>query len=215
MPVSAHPLVKNLDGIKTEFVNTIDTIATKDVRKTNILTTSPYNRELQAPTIISLNMIEETPDPKLFQSEPKAVGVLLEGFFKSNFLNRAIPDGVTAAEETVSKSKLTKMLVFSDGDVFKNQISEKDGSIFPLGYDRYSQQSFGNKNFLLNAVDYLTDDSGLITLRSKEIKLRLLDKGKLVEQKTTWQLINMIIPLIMLVVFGIFQHIYRRRKYAA
>lgn len=215
MPVSTHPLVKNLDGIKTEFVNTIDTIATKDVRKTNILTTSPYNRELQAPTIISLNMIEETPDPKLFQSEPKAVGVLLEGFFKSNFLNRAIPDGVTAAEETVSKSKLTKMLVFSDGDVFKNQISEKDGSIFPLGYDRYSQQSFGNKNFLLNAVDYLTDDSGLITLRSKEIKLRLLDKGKLVEQKTTWQLINMIIPLIMLVVFGIFQHIYRRRKYAA
>lgn len=215
MPVSTHPLVKNLDGIKTEFVNTIDTIATKDVRKTNILTTSPYNRELQAPTIISLNMIEETPDPKLFQSEPKAVGVLLEGFFKSNFLNRAIPDGVTTAEETVSKSKLTKMLVFSDGDVFKNQISEKDGSIFPLGYDRYSQQSFGNKNFLLNAVDYLTDDSGLITLRSKEIKLRLLDKGKLVEQKTTWQLINMIIPLIMLVVFGIFQHIYRRRKYAA
>lgn len=215
MPVSTHPLVKNLDGIKTEFVNTIDTIATKDVRKTNILTTSPYNRELKAPTIISLNMIEETPDPKLFQSEPKAVGVLLEGFFKSNFLNRAIPDGVITAEETVSKSKLTKMLVFSDGDVFKNQISEKDGSIFPLGYDRYSQQSFGNKNFLLNAVDYLTDDSGLITLRSKEIKLRLLDKGKLVEQKTTWQLINMIIPLIMLVVFGIFQHIYRRRKYAA
>ena len=107
------------------------------------------------------------------------------------------------------------MLVFSDGDVFKNQISEKDGSVFPLGYDRYSQQSFGNKNFLLNAVDYLTDDSGLITLRSKEIKLRLLDKGKLVAQKTTWQLINMIIPLIMLVVFGIFQHIYRRRKYAA
>ncbi|TKB95987.1 gliding motility-associated ABC transporter substrate-binding protein GldG [Pedobacter cryophilus] len=215
MPVSTHPLVKNLDGIKTEFVNTIDTIATKDVKKTILLTTSPYNRELQAPTIVSLNMIEETPDPKLFQSQPKAVSVLLEGFFKSNFLNRAIPDGVTTAEATVSKSKLTKMLVFSDGDVFKNQISEKDGSVFPLGYDRYSQQSFGNKNFLLNAVDYLTDDSGLITLRSKEIKLRLLDKGKLVAQKTTWQLINMIIPLIMLVVFGIFQHIYRRRKYAA
>jgi ABC-2 type transport system permease protein len=215
MPVSAHPLVKNLDGIKTEFISTIDTIATKNVRKTILLTTSPYNRELQAPTIVSLNMIEDTPDPKLFQSQPKAVSVLLEGYFKSIFINRAIPEGLTTTEETVSKSKLTKMLVFSDGDVFKNQISEKDGSVFPLGYDRYSQQSFGNKNFLLNAVDYLTDDSGLITLRSKEIKLRLLDKGKLVAQKTTWQLINMIIPLIMLVVFGIFQHIYRSRKYAA
>ena len=106
------------------------------------------------------------------------------------------------------------MLIISDGDIFKNQISEKDGSVFPLGYDRYTQQSYGNKNFLLNSIDFLTDESGLIDLRSKEIKLRLLDKGKLVAEKTKWQLINTLIPIIMLVFFGIFQHIYRRRKYA-
>ncbi|MFC5282682.1 gliding motility-associated ABC transporter substrate-binding protein GldG [Pedobacter alpinus] len=215
MPVSVHPMVKNLDGIKTEFLNTIDTIGMANLKKTILLTTSPFNRELAAPTIVSLNMIEDTPDPKLFQSEPKAVSVLLEGNFKSNFMNRAIPEGVGFNTQTINKSKFTKMLVFSDGDVFKSQISEQDGSVFPLGYDRFSQQTYGNKTFLLNAVDYLTDDSGLIALRSKEIKLRLLDKGKLVAQKLKWQLINTLIPLIMLILFGIFQHIYRKRKYAA
>nr|MBC7613662.1 gliding motility-associated ABC transporter substrate-binding protein GldG [Pseudopedobacter sp.] len=215
MPVSNHPMIKNLDAIKTAFVNTIDTIGTKGTQKTVLLTTSPFNRELNAPTIISLDMIEDTPDPKRFQSVPKPVCVLLEGTFKSNFLNRAVPQGISDFPAPLEKSKFTKMLVFSDGDIFKNQISDKDGSPFPLGYDRYTQQTYGNKTFLLNAIDYLTDDSGLIALRSKEIKLRLLDKGKLVAQKTTWQLINTLIPLIMLVLFGIFQHIYRKRKYAA
>lgn len=215
MPVSVHPMVKNLDGIKTEFINTIDTIAVSNLKKTVLLNTSPFNRELVAPTIVSLNMIEDTPDPKLFQSQPKAVCVLLEGSFKSNFMNRAVPVGVNFKAQTINKSQFTKMLVFSDGDVFKSQISEQDGSVYPLGYDRYSQQTYSNKTFLLNAVDYLTDDSGLIALRSKEIKLRLLDKGKLVEQKLKWQLINTLIPLIMLILFGIFQHIYRKRKYAA
>jgi ABC-2 type transport system permease protein len=214
IPVNTHPLVKNSEGIKTEFLNTIDTIEIKNVKKTVLLTTSPFNRELAAPTIISLDMIEDTPDPKLFQSNPKAVCILLEGIFKSNFLNRAIPEGVNFNQNTIGNSKNTKMLVFSDGDVFKNGLSEKDNSVFPLGYDRYTQQTYGNKTFLLNALDYLTDDSGLISLRSKEIKLRLLNKGKLVEEKTKWQLINTLVPLIMLILFGIFQHIYRKRKYA-
>jgi ABC-2 type transport system permease protein len=214
MPVSLHPMVKNLDGIKTQFVSTIDTISTKNVKKTILLTTSPYNRELETPTIISLNMIEDTPDPKRFQSTPKPVCVLLEGSFKSNFLNRPIPEGTNFPVASINKSVNSKMLVFSDGDVFKNEVSTKDGSVFPLGYDKYNQQTYGNKTFLLNALDYLTDDSGLITLRTKEIKLRLLDKGKLVAEKTKWQLINTLLPLIMLIVFGIFQHIYRKRKYA-
>ena len=215
MPLNNHPLVKNLEGIKTAFVNTMDTIGVANVKKTVLLTTSPYNKELQAPTIVSLNMIEDTPDPQRFQSTPKTVCVLLEGQFKSNFLNRAIPNGVAGATETILKSKYTKMIVFSDGDIFKNEVSEKDNSTFPLGFDRFTQQSFGNKTFLLNAVDYLTDDAGLIDLRSKEIKLRLLDKGKIIADKTFWQLINTLIPLLMLILFGIFQHIYRKRKYAA
>jgi ABC-2 type transport system permease protein len=215
MPVSTHPLVKNLDGIKTEFINTIDTISVANVRHTVLLTTSPFNRELEIPTIISLKMIEDTPDPKRFQSEPKPVCVLLEGNFKSNFLTQAVPEGADLGTKPLQKSVFTKMLVFSDGDVFKSQVSGKDGSVFPLGFDRYNQQTYGNKTFLLNAVDYLTDDSGLIALRSKEIKLRLLDKGKLVAEKLQWQLINTLIPLIILIFFGIFQHLYRKRKYAA
>ncbi|WP_017257861.1 gliding motility-associated ABC transporter substrate-binding protein GldG [Pedobacter arcticus] len=214
MPVSTHPMVKNLDGIKTEFINTIDTISVANIRHTILLTTSPFNRELETPNIISLKMIEETPDPKLFQSTPKPVCVLLEGKFKSNFVTQAIPEGADLGTKTINKSEFTKMLVFSDGDVFKSQVSGKDGSVFPLGYDKYSQQTYGNKTFLLNAVDYLTDDSGLIALRSKEIKLRLLDKGKLVADKVQWQLINTLIPLFILIFFGIFQHLYRKRKYA-
>lgn len=214
MPVSTHPMIKNLDGIKTEFINTIDTIAVENVRHTILLTTSPFNRELATPTIVSLNMVEDTPDPKLFQSTPKPVCVLLEGSFRSNYLTQSIPAGADLGGKTIPKSEFTKMLVFSDGDVFKSQVSEKDGSVFPLGYDRYSQQTYGNKTFLLNAVDYLTDDSGLIALRLKEIKLRLLDKGKLVADKLQWQLINTLIPLILLLIFGIFQHLYRKRKYA-
>ena len=214
MPTLQHPIIKNLDGMKTQFVSTIDTIGTKNVQKTILLSTSPYNRELQTPTMISLDMIEDTPDPKLFQSAPKAVCVLLEGQFSSNFFNRPIPEGINESISVLPKSKLTKMLVFSDGDIFRSDISDKDGSVYPLGYDRFMQQTFGNRNLLLNAVDYLTDDSQLINLRSKEIEMRLLDKGRLVNEKTKFQIINTVIPILMVIIFGIFQHIYRRRKFA-
>ena len=214
MPTLQHPIIKNLDGMKTQFVSTIDTIGTKNVQKTILLSTSPYNRELQTPTMISLDMIEDTPDPKLFQSAPKAVCVLLEGQFSSNFFNRPIPVGLNENISVMPKSKPAKMLVFSDGDILRSDISDKDGSVYPLGYDRFMQQTFGNRNFLLNAVDYLTDDSQLINLRTKEIELRLLDKGRLVNEKTKFQLINTVIPILMVIIFGIFQHIYRKRKFA-
>jgi ABC-2 type transport system permease protein len=214
MPTMQHPIIKNLDGIRTQFISTIDTIGTKSVQKTILLSTSPYNRELQTPTMISLDMIEDTPDPKRFQSAPKAVCVLLEGNFASDFFNRQIPAGVNESINILPKSKNTKMLIFSDGDVFRSDISDKDGSVYPLGYDRFMQQTFGNRNFLLNAVDYLSDDSQLINLRTKEIELRLLDKGRLVSEKTKFQLINTVVPLLMVIIFAIFQHIYRRRKFA-
>ena len=105
------------------------------------------------------------------------------------------------------------MLVIADGDILKNQVNSADGSPFPLGYDRYTQQQFGNLNFLLNAADYLTDDSNIIELRNKEIKIRLLDRARIRDEKTFWQVINIALPLILLVIFGIFQHYYRQRKY--
>jgi ABC-2 type transport system permease protein len=214
MPFSNNPIVKNLEGIKTEFINTIDTIAVNGLRQEVLLTTSPFSRKLSAPTLISLNMVEQTPDPKTFQSEPKPVCVLVEGKFTSIFKNRMLPEGIPASA-FIPESKFTKMVVFSDGDILKNQISATDGSVFPLGYDRYTQQTFGNKTFLLNLADFLTNDSELIKLRSKEIKLRLLDKAKIIEEKLTWQLVNMLFPIVLIVVSGIFQHIYRKRRYTA
>ncbi|MGN6640408.1 MAG: gliding motility-associated ABC transporter substrate-binding protein GldG [Mucilaginibacter sp.] len=213
MPLSKHPVVKNLDGIRTEFISTIDTIAVKGVKKTILLTTSPYNRKFNAPYLLSLQALEQEPNPKAFQSEPKTVGVLLEGKFKSDFLNRQQPEGMTDKIEQLQESKLTKMIVISDGDVFKNQVAQ-DGSPYPLGYDHYTQQNFGNKNLLLNIADYLTDDSGLIALRTKEIKLRLLDRAKIRSEKLYWQVVNNGIPLALVLIFAIFQHYIRRRKYA-
>lgn len=215
MPTIPHPIVKNIDGIKTQFASTIDIIEVKNVKKTVLLTTSPYNRQLKVPTMVALDMIEDTPDPKKFQSAPKAVCILLEGQFASDFINRPIPSDFKENINILPKSKTTKMLFFSDGDVLKNDISEKDGSVYPLGYDRFMQQQFGNRNFLLNAADYLTDDTDLINLRNKEVELRLLDKGLLVAQKTKYQLINTVLPVVFVIILAIFQHLYRKRKYAA
>ena len=147
----------------------------------------------------------------LFRSQ--TVGVLLEGKFKSDFLNRPLPEGLTEKIASLPESKPTKMIVISDGDVFKNQVGA-DGSPYPLGYDHYMRQNFGNKNLLLNIADYMTDDSGLIALRTKEIQIRLLDRARIRSEKLFWQLINNIVPLALLLIFAIFQHYIRKRKYA-
>jgi len=213
VPLEKHPIVKNLEAIRTEFVSTIDTIATKGTTKTILLTSSPYNKKFNAPYLLSLQALEQEPDPKTFVNPTKAVGVLLEGKFKSDFLNRPLPAGLTEKIESLSESKPTKMMVISDGDVFKNQVG-RDGSPYPLGYDHYTQQSYGNKNLLLNIADYMTDDSGLIALRTKEIQIRLLDRARIRSEKLYWQVINNVIPLAFVLIFAIFQHYIRKRKYA-
>ena len=213
MPLSKHPIVKNLDAIHTEFISTIDTLGVKGATKTILLESSPYNKKFNTPYLLSLQMLEQEPQPKDFQSTTKPVAVLLEGKFKSDFLNRPTPEGLNEKVESLAESKPTKMIVISDGDVFKNQVGQ-DGSPYPLGYDHYTQQSFGNKNLLLNIADYMTDDSGLIGLRTKEIQLRLLDRARIRSEKLYWQVINNVVPLAFVLIFAIFQHYIRRRKYA-
>ncbi len=213
LPMSKHPVVKNLEGIRSEFASTIDTIGIKNVRKTILLTSSPFNKKFNTPYMLSLQMLEQDPDPQAFQSEPKTVGVLLEGKFKSTFLNRPIPEGITDHAPPLTASKPTKMVVLSDGDIFKNQIA-KDGSPYPLGFDHYTNKNFGNRNLLLNLADYLTGDSRLISLRDKEIQLRLLNRARIKNEKLYWQLINTIGPLLLVLIFAIFQHYLRKRKYA-
>ncbi|MDB5140421.1 MAG: gliding motility-associated transporter substrate-binding protein GldG [Mucilaginibacter sp.] len=211
--ISKNPIVKNLDGIRSEFASTIDTLAVKNVKKTILLTSSPYNKKLTAPHILSLQALEQEPNPKEFQNAPKTVAVLLEGKFKSDFLNRPMPEGLKENIPILPQSVATKIIVISDGDVFKNQVGA-DGSPYPLGYDHYMRQNFGNKNLLLNIADYMTDDSGLIALRTKEVQIRLLNRPRIRIEKLYWQLINNIVPLALLLIFAIFQHYIRKRKYA-
>ena len=214
VPVSTHPIVKNLDGIKSEFSSSIDLIAVKNVRAEVILASSPFSRTVKTPSMLSLQMVEQEPDPALFQGAPMPVGVLLEGKFPSNFKNRPIPEGIPGNIKLPEKARSAKMMVLADGDLFKNQVNNSDGSPYPLGFDRFTpEQQYANKSFLLNTVDYLVDDSGIIGLRNKEIKLRLLDRAKIRQEKTFWQVINIVLPLFVIFLTGIFQHYYRIRKY--
>ncbi|MBC7567942.1 MAG: gliding motility-associated ABC transporter substrate-binding protein GldG [Pedobacter sp.] len=214
MPDTSSSLVKNIDGIRSEFVSTVDTIGVRGLKKSTLLKTSGFNKVHNTPKLLSLQMVAEQPDPREFASIPQTVGVLIEGSFPSVFLNRSVPAGISENFPVPAQSKPGKMIVLGDGDLFKNQVSSRDGSSFPLGFDRYSQRTFGNKTLLLNLVDYLSNDHNLIALRNKEVKIRLLDKAKLRNDKLTWQLLNVGLPLAMLILFAIFQHYYRSRKYA-
>jgi ABC-2 type transport system permease protein len=214
IPDNAISLVKNIDGIRTAFLSTVDTIGQKGLKKTVILHTSAYNKLYSTPKVLSLQTIAEAVDQRAYTNTPQAAAVLLEGAFPSVFLNRAIPAGLTENFVSPANSKSTKMIVIGDGDVFTNQVSARDGSIFPLGFDRYTQRTFGNKALLLNIADYMASNDNLIALRNKEVKIRLLDKQVLRQGKTKWQIINLVIPLLLILVFAIFQHYYRKYKYA-
>ncbi|PWS31323.1 gliding motility-associated ABC transporter substrate-binding protein GldG [Pedobacter paludis] len=214
LPDTIHSVVKKLDGIKSEFPSTVDTIGVKNVKKSYILTTSSFNKVFNVPKLFTLQMVAEEPDPKTFQNPPQNVGLMLEGNFPSVFDGRPLPAGITKPFTVVGTSKPTKMIVIGDGDIFKNQIAGKDGSPFPLGFDRFTQRTYGNKALLLNIVDYFTDEDNLIALRNKEVKIRLLDKAKLKIEKTKWQFVNIVAPMLLLIFFAIFQHYYRKYKYA-
>lgn len=214
LPDTAESVVKKLDGVKSEFPSTVDTIGVKGVKKSYLLNTSPYNKVYNVPKLFSLQMVSEQLDPRSFQSKPQHVGLMLEGQFPSVFAGRPLPTSITQPYTLQSTSKPAKMIVIGDGDIFKNQVSAQNGTPFPLGFDRYSQRTFGNKALLLNIVDYFTDNDNLIALRNKEVKIRLLDKAKIKLEKTKWQFINVVAPLLLLIFFAIFQHYYRKYKYA-
>ena len=214
LPDTSSSIVKNIDAVKSEFASTVDTIAVKGIDKKVLLQTSAFNKLHNTPQLLSFEMVSERPDPRAYASVPQATGVLLEGSFPSVFLGRGVPAGIPAAYDLPAKSRPTRMIIIGDGDVFKNQVSGSDGSAFPLGFDRYTQRNYGNKALLLNIADYMTNDRNLIALRDKEVKIRLLDKVKIRAEKTIWQLLNVWGPILMLISFAIFQHYYRRHKYA-
>ena len=210
-PSSLNPVVHNLNAVKLDFASTIDTVEADEVKKTILLTTSTYSKAMMAPARVSLNILKEEPDPKQFNKSNLPVAVLLEGKFKSNYKNR-IPEALAAAPEIGYKesSNPTKMIVVADGDVIASYISKK-GTIYPLGYDRFTRETYGNLNFVLNCIDYLCDDSGLMALRAKEFKLRLLDKTKTENSGIPW--FNTLAPILIIIFYGFIHLVIRKRKY--
>ncbi|WP_417200888.1 gliding motility-associated ABC transporter substrate-binding protein GldG [Bizionia sp.] len=205
---SKHPIVNNLNLIKFDFANQIDTLK-NDIQKTVLLQSSILTKIDGTPREVSLAMTNEEPDPNKYVNGPQNLAVLLEGDFTSVYHNRVKPFHVADIKNT---SIPTKMIVIADGDVIKNDVG-RNGPL-ELGFDRWTGQEYGNKDFLLNAVNYLLDDSGLINIRSKDISLAFLDYQKVADEKTKWQIINMVLPLVFLAVFGLLFNFLRKRKYA-
>jgi len=215
MPTINHPIVNGLNVIKTEFLSTLDTVVAPGVKKTFLLETSPYARTVNAPALVDLEILKKEPDERMFTKGPMPVALLLEGEFTSAFLYRIPPE--LADNPSLGfrpKSKPTKMIIIADGDLAKNQFHYSQGYPLPLGYDQYTKQTFGNKDLLLNVVNYLCDDSGLISVRSRELKLRMLDTAKVDKQRLFWQMLNIILPVLLISMFGIVKYRLRNRTYA-
>ena len=206
-----HPISKGLDAIKCDFASSIDTIQ-NTIKKTILLTSSKQSRINPTPAKISLGILQNPPPMQSFNKSQLPIAVLLEGEFESVFKNRILPK-----EQSIDfkdKSKPTQMIVVADGDVARNSVSN-NGDIYPLGYDRFINYTYpGNKKFVMNAIHYLCDDVGLTQLKSKEIKLRLLDKEKIASNMFLIQFINIVFPLLLLLIATLLFLNFKKRKYA-
>jgi gliding-associated putative ABC transporter substrate-binding component GldG len=211
---SPHPITRNLDAVYLKFVGNLDTVKATGIRKTALMSTSRYTRVLPAPVPINFNDARLEPNPKLYQSKFQPVGYLLEGQFKSLYANRAKPGTMEYQPETVAEAKPSRILVVADGDFIRSDVDPKTGKPYRLGFDRLANTEFANRELVLNATDYLLDESGLIAVRGKQITLRPLDKVKLAEQRRPWQLLNIGAPLLLLALFGAVRAWRRKRRYA-
>jgi gliding-associated putative ABC transporter substrate-binding component GldG len=209
-PQSKHPIVKNLGGIKFDFANAIDTLK-NGIKKTVLLQSSLYSKRIGTPTEINLNVVNEETTPADYLNKGNiTLAVLLEGNFHSMFENRVLAFDQNNFQ---TKGKSGKMIVISDGDVIKNQL---DKNLLPveLGYDQRSGNLYDNKDFLMNCVNYLLDDNGLINIRSKDLDLPLLDKEKVYENYTFTQFLTIGLPIVVLTLFGFVFTFLRKRKYS-
>lgn len=210
-PASKHPVVANLDGLKFEFASGIEVLK-NDIKKTVLLQSSPYSKVIGTPVEVNLNMVQERPEQAEFKNTGNIpVAVLLEGKFHSVYENRVLP----FAEKTFTPiGKDNKMIIISDGDLVRNQF-DKNFQPLELGYDKWTNNVYANKEFLMNCVNYLLDDNGLINIRSKEVNLPLLDKEKVYASYSTSQMITVGLPIVILLVFGLVFTFLRKRKYGS
>lgn len=217
-PVQNHPVTKNINKVKGEFVNYIDTVGLDPlIHKKILLTTSQYTRTLSPPVIIRLKEAELIPDEKDYNRQNLPVAVLLEGKFTSVFKNRMTSAIIEDRNFKVkTESKPNRMIVVSDADIVRNEIKREGTEVTPLalGLDKYTGQIYGNRDFIVNCLNYLVDDNGLMELRSRELKLRLLNASRIKNEKLKWQLINIVGPVLIVVLAGIIYAYFRKRTYA-
>ena len=217
-PLQSHPIGKSVNRVSAEFVSSIDLVeSTESLKSVVILTTSPYARTNQSPMLVNLGMIDAPPARNLFKKHNLPTGVLREGKFTSVFKNRLINEfGIPSGTKMISESKPSKMIIISDGALIANKVTFSGGKYIPLplGYDKVSNVTYGNKEFLVNAVHYLCDDSGLMALRSRSMQMRLLDKVKIREEKSFWQLMNVLLPVLISLSFGFIFSLIRNRRFA-
>ena len=214
---SNHPMVRHLNAVKMDFVSSIDpTTSEGSIVKTPLLKTSDYTKVSGTPAFISLAMLRQSPDKRMFPSRGQNVAYLLKGTFPSLYANR-IPADIEESKEMqfLPESVPTSMIVVADGDVIRNQIDVISKKPLPLGYDQYTQNTYGNKDFIENAIAYLVDGENLIAIRSREFKIRLLDPDKKVHQRLRWQLVNTLIPVGMVLLFGFVMALIRKKKYGS
>lgn len=216
-PKAKHPIVRNLDAIRGDFTSTLDTVGNPEVKKTILLHSSKYSRSVKPIIRISLRTAKMPKDPKLFNKSFLPVAALLEGEFESAYANiQPVGADEVPGLKPRDKSVPNKMVVIADGDIAQNGwYYDKNGEprFRMVGYDGFENYVFANRAFLMNVVNYLLDDSGLIGLRNREMTLRLLDQTRLKEERSMWQVINVIIPLLFIALFAAIQLILRNRAY--
>lgn len=214
-----NPVSKNLENVWGRYSSSLDTTARKTIKKTVLLRSSSQSRLAHNPVLISLDLLKVKNDPSNFRKGNQIGAVLVEGKFSSPFRFR---DGVKRAFDIpfVESIKSNAMIVIGDGDLIRNQVLSS-GEVLPLGYDKYGSSHFGtnvefaNKKFFVNCVDYLCDQNNLIEVRNREVELRLLDKARVKTERLFWQSLNMIVPILLVVLFGLINAFYRRKRWTS
>ncbi len=202
-----HPINKHIDPVSFKFTSSIDLLK-NDINKTVLLQSSPLSKTVGTPTLVDLKSIREKTNPSQFNNGNQPLAVLLEGNFKSAYADRIKP---YKTEFSKNESEANKMILIADGDLIANQISR--GQPTPLGVDKWTGQRFGNKEFLMNCVNYLLDGNGLLQIRNKTIDLKILNREKAFNERTYYQFLNLAFPLVLLGLFGLVFNLIRKRKY--
>lgn len=206
------PITRNVDALYTRFVSTLDTVRADGLQKMPLLFTSPYTKLLKTPALVGYNEARQQPNPRTYDGGIRLIGCLVEGPFRSLYANRILASDPRAAGFKTT-GQPSRVLVCSDGDLLVNDVDYRRNKPYPLGFDRFTRNQFGNKDFVLNALDYLIDPNGVIAARSRQITLRPLDKIRVNNERTQWQVLNLLGPLLLTALVGVVWQVIRRRKY--